>query len=218
MNVDFTTDELLHYRRRKIDLTSLGAARQRVFGIDAEVMNQPENKISEIYEEALGSLRPTTEMEKLVIRLHVLCTVGHIDSLRHFIEMFARRHGPPCVELLLNSHMMISVPGRRPLALTPLLSVLMWNDSPQLVRLLYSWGAALHDHDEQGLFPEEKLAYIPYFCVFSHSYALQGDQGYFALGRLMSDFTGAINEVLVLSGEMSPPQGWVRPLPMGALN
>jgi len=205
-------------RPRRREVIPLAAAKFRIFRINNAVMNDPQERIHDMIQEAIVYHRPRTRMDIDQIRLHVLCTMGHFDCLRDFIETFANQYGPFALELLLNSSITIPVPGRRMLAMTPLLSVLLWNDAPQLVRLLYSWGAAVHIYDENGLYPEEKMGDVPYFNTLSPSYALQNGEDHLMLARNRADFGNVTGEVVTLAGEMEPPPGWVRPLPMLALN
>ena len=87
---------------------------------------------------------------------------------------------------------------------------MIWNNDPNLIRLLHSYGANLSQRIQNGLYPEEQLQYIPYFNHLE--YISQNNEDISVVDiRIIEDFVSSINEIKYISGEMNTPNNWVVP-------
>jgi hypothetical protein len=136
----------------------------------------------------------------------------------HFLIMFKK---PMDVHNFLNEHRMefgdyatkifINYPLVNFIAhniVTPLMCSAHWSNDPDMIRVLYAWGADLSIIDVFGKYPEEQYG-GPYY---NHLYPYIG-QTIETLGfRSNKEFIYVIQECSFLSGDRAPPQNWKAPV------
>ena len=97
--------------------------------------------------------------------------------------------------------------------LYPITTCMMWNNKPELVRLLVSFGTVLDKTDNLGYYPEEAIRHIPYFNPIPYLEKFEefsfivdmkikhenGDEKIYY--RNLDEFKHVINEVRYITGE-----------------
>ena len=84
---------------------------------------------------------------------------------------------------------------------------MLWSDNPQMVRVLYYWGADTSLQDINGKYPEEK--YGTYYINHLNSFLARN---YFVIGlRCVRNFIPIIEELRFIAGEKPPPLTWEHP-------
>lgn len=89
--------------------------------------------------------------------------------------------------------------------LYPVTTCMMWNNDPQLLRLLITFGAVVHEQDNFGYYPEEAIRHIYYFnpipyldCFEQHKDIEKYNKTHY---RDIKEYTNIINEMRYISGE-----------------
>lgn len=145
-------------------------------------------------------------------RFHYLCAVGNIEELQKWIEDYIRNNSYQEFYALANRPLYIHYNNYY---LSPIFTASMWNDSPELIRFLYSYGLELHTTDQYGNFVEDAINYLPYFNPIAHLFQ---DRNIFGQNRVnypehrlirdSTEFQNVIREIRIISGEMRPFDGW----------
>ena len=87
--------------------------------------------------------------------------------------------------------------------MTPILCASLWNNSRDIIRLLYANGASLHLSDCDGRYPEEKLSAIPYFDhLISGSYDPNNNRTVYR--RDMTEFSESLSEIRYIVDPLQP--------------
>lgn len=210
---DFSKDSVI-YRRNPRQLISLCDAKRLILNISNEIILS--NELTESYVSGvvnyfiLANNNSLTRVDIAMVRLQALCVVGNVEALRNFLVNFVESCGATAIELLLNSSIKVGngVLHCTPFLMTPMLCVLFWNNNPELVRLLYSYGCKPNYSDVNNIFPEEKLMTIPFFDHLSG----QGWGGFNTpFWRDISDYKDVIQEIRALSGEFINNPNWFCP-------
>tara|TARA_B100001540_G_C15794531_1_gene637002 strand:- start:1247 stop:1876 length:630 start_codon:yes stop_codon:yes gene_type:complete len=142
-----------------------------------------------------------------IIKLQIICMIGHPTILKEFLSKFLSENGVVATELIVNSQMKagINILHCNPFYITPLLCCLLWNNEPELVRILYSYGAKMDRVDLDYTFPEEKTMTIPYF---DHISTNSFGQFPFPMWRDSNDFKDIFLELNRLTNEETSPVHW----------
>lgn len=210
---DFSKD-LVIYRRNPRQLISLCDAKRLILNISNDIILS--NELTERYVSSvvnyfiIANNNSLTRVDIAMVRLQALCVVGNIEALRNFLVNFVESFGATAVELLLNSSIKVGngILHCTPFLMTPMLGVMLWNNNPELVRLLYSYGAKANYSDINNIFPEEKLMTIPFF---DHLLG-QGWGGFNTpFWRDISEYKDVIEEIRALSGEFINNPNWICP-------
>ena len=193
-------------RRPERERIALINARACLYNITDNDMIQPEALVQKLVEEAAAFHQPISVAQRQVLTLHVLCVVGVPGILERFLIDFRQMYGGVATELLLNASIFLHIECVGPVAVTPVLCALMWNNQPQVLRLLYTYGAYLHIPDESGIYPEEKIALTPYY---NHLFVPPTKNGYY--WRLQNDYAVCVQEAGMIAGEVQAPMNWEPP-------
>ena len=197
---------------RRGGYATLAEMKVSLFGITEDVTEDPMEHISIMTRRALQVGNSLVGPPADMLKFHILCIIGSVRALECFIDSFRSQYGQRAVEFLLNSHMAIGlqVRGCGGFFMTPLLCALLWNNSRDIVRLLYVNGASLRSPDCDGRYPEEKLLTIPYFDhLIEGSYDPNNNK--LIIRRDITEFADAISEIRRIVGEEVPPAGWEMP-------
>jgi hypothetical protein len=142
--------------------------------------------------------------EKYAFYLHALIMFKEPVDVHTFLKKHYNGFGKYATEMFVNypiiSHMNKNV-------ITPLMCAMLWSDNPQMVRVLYYWGADTSLQDINGKYPEEK--YGTYYINHLNSFLARN---YFVIGlRCVRNFIPIIEELRFISGEKPPPLTWEHP-------
>ena len=154
----------------------------------------------------LSANNSLADIDIAVIRLHIYCIVGNLDALKIFINNFIATHGYIATKLLLNTNIKVGkgISNCSPFYITPFFAAFLWNTDPNIIRLLYSYGAKPNSPDINNLFIEEKFFSIPYFDHINST----NSSNYW---RNLAEFTAVIQEIRALSGEHIFDPAWIPP-------
>ena len=208
------SNEMVIYRRNPRQLVNLCDAKRLILGITNDTIFS--NDLTESYVSGivnyfiLANNNNLTMVDIAQARLHALCVVGNVEALRKFLIEFVTSTNNTAVELLVNSSIKAGngVVNCVPFLMTPMLCALLWNNNPELIRLLYAYGAKPNQSDVNNIFPEEKIMTIPFFDHLSG----QGWGGVVSpLWRDCSEFAPVIKEIRALSGEHINDANWICP-------
>jgi len=195
-------------------IISLVDAKRMIFGINEKVINNPTSFVDGVVNRIIMANTGTRLIDIAQARLQTLCTVGNVEHLKYFLVDFTNTNGIVATELLVNGHIRSGngIPHCNTFYMTPVLCSLLWNSSPEIIRVLYAYGAKIHIPDLHNVFPEEKLLTIPYFdhlCGTGYG-AESGISS--PMWRNHTDFTIIISEIRALSSEVGPVDpGWFAP-------
>ena len=192
----------------------LNDAKRIFFSITTDIVNSVEKTDSYVLSSTnyaiLNSSYPLTDIDIAVIRLHLFCIVGNFTSLKNFILSFTSANGLMATKLLLNSNIKVAngVSHCSAFFMTPIFCAILWNTNPQIIRLLYSYGAKPNSPDINNLFIEEKLHSVPYFNHININLNVSNPDIYW---RNINEFTSITKEVRALSGEHIFDKSWIPP-------
>jgi hypothetical protein len=197
---------------RRNGYATLSQMKLSIFGITEDVMEDPTKHIELMTRRVIQAGNNLRGIETDILKFHVLCVIGNIDALAYFIDHFRSENGQRAVEFLLNSHLPVGlqVRGCGGFFMTPILCASLWNNSRDIIRLLYANGASLHLADCDGRYPEEKLSTIPYF-----DHLISGNcdpnNNRMIYRRDVTEFSDALSEIRYIVGEEAPPASWPMP-------
>jgi len=154
-------------------------------------------------------------------RFQYLCAVGNIEHLRKWIDDFIRNH------TISEFHFMANQPTQIPYLginynLYPIFTATLWNDDPQLIRVLCSFGLRLNINDQFGHFPEEAIYHLNYFHPIAHLFTnatlglQQNNNDHFNQTHFIrngENFQNVIREIRTIVGEIPPPENWTPVVP-----
>jgi len=191
---------------------SLVDAKISFFAITPDIINCIEKTDSHVMRAAnyaiLNASCSLTDIDIAMIRLHMYCIIGNLGALNKFIISFTAAHGAIATKLLLNTNIKVAngVSHCPAFFMTPIFCALLWNNDPQIIRLLYSYCAKPNSPDINNLFIEEKFHSIPYF---NHINTNQNKPDIY--WRDINQFSMVAQEVRALSGEHIFDNSWVPP-------
>ena len=198
------------FRRVMRPVISLSDAKRNILGITPEVMASPESYVTSVINQVLLSKQGMRRVDLAQVRLQTLCAVGNLAALKDFFNIFTQNNGIIATELLVNGYIRAGngIPNCTFFYMTPLLCALFWGNDREIIRLLYSYGAHIHEPDITNVFAEEKLLMVPYFDhICGHGFGLYP----VPMWRQSGDFLAAIQELRYLTGEDIPTEGWNPP-------
>ena len=194
-------------RNRPRNTITLEEAKEQIFGFKPIEHVDPINFINSLYNQVLLSTGTTSRVDSYIIKLQIICLVGNAIELKRFLNDFLRKEGAIAIEFLVNSQMKagIHVSYCSPFYITPLICSIIWNDDPELIRILYSFGAKMESVDLNYNFPEERLQLIPYFDHVSNNGIGRAP---FPMWRNTNCFKNIIQEIRRLTNEEVRPIQW----------
>ena len=145
--------------------------------------------------------------EKHVYYLHFLIMFKEPKEVDYFLSEYTKKYGEYTTKMLVNFPLISPTANN---VVTSIMCCAHWTNNPEMVRVLYQWGADLSLMDINRKYPEETYG-GPYY---NHLVDYIG-QGCYVIGyRSKSDFVDVAHEILYLSGERRPPENWVQPTKM----
>lgn len=158
-----------------------------------------------------------TQHQSDVARFQYLCAVGNIEHLRKWIDDYIRNHTTSQFHFMANQPTQIPYLGLN-YNLYPIFTATLWNNDPELIRFLYSYGLQLNINDQFGHFPEEAIHHLNYFHPISHLFPnatslfhqnnINDDFDPTHLIRDAADFQNVIREIRIIVGEIATPENW----------
>lgn len=156
-----------------------------------------------------------------ILYFHYLLIIGNYICLHKFIVDFINSSSIDNFEKFVNYPLYIPIHKinnkkyyndeifiNKIYHLYPITTCMMWNNKPELVRLLVSFGAVLHQSDNLGYYPEEAIKHIPYFNPINY---LENFERYYIIKerksnekiyyRKIEEFKNVINEARYIAGE-----------------
>ena len=160
-------------------------------------------------------------------RFQYLCAVGNIEELDKWITDYIRDNDNGENEFYFMANRPIRIP-HIDYSLYPIVTAIMWNDDPQLIRYLCSYGLEINVNDELRRFPEEAAIALPYFNPVAHLFPntpalFQGNLNVVITNnnnnntinfqpqhfiRDAADFQNVIREINYITGERIAPAEW----------
>ena len=194
-------------RNRPRNMITLAEAKEQIFSFKPIEHIDTTNFMNSLFNQVLLSTGTTSRMDSSIIKLQIICLVGNAFELKSFLNDFLRKEGAIATEFLVNSQMKagINVSYCSPFYMTPIMCSILWNDEPELIRILYSFGAKLESVDLNYNFPEERLQLIPYFDHVSNNGIGRNP---FPMWRDMNCFKNIIQEIRRLTNEEVSPVQW----------
>lgn len=142
--------------------------------------------------------------EKHVYYLHFLIIFKEPRDVDFFLTEHTKKYGEYTTKMLINFPLISQTANN---VVTALMCCAHWTNNPDMARVLYQWGADFSLMDINRKYPEETYG-GPYY---NHLVDYVG-QGCYVLGyRSKNDFVDVAHEILYLSGERKPPDGWIIP-------
>jgi hypothetical protein len=146
----------------------------------------------------------TNLYEKYAYYLHSLIIFDTHDSVHKFLKYHFNNYGQYATELFVN-YPLVSMIDKN--IITPLMCAMLWTNNPQMIRVLYYWGADVSLHDVNGKYPEEK--YGSYYV--NHLNPFIG-RDHFILGiRNNHNFLLVNSELRYIAENDPPPLNWKPP-------
>tara|TARA_Y100000768_G_C23756496_1_gene576490 strand:- start:19 stop:660 length:642 start_codon:yes stop_codon:yes gene_type:complete len=191
-------------------------AKRTLFNITDDIVRSEEKTdshvVSAINYAILNSSNSLVDIDIATIRLHMYCIIGNFNAIKRFIISFTSTHGLMATRLLLNTNIKVAnnVTHCPAFYMTPIFCALLWNSNPQIIRLLYSYGARPNSPDINNLFIEEKFFSIPYFNHINQNQNPNPNNSSI-YWRDIKEFSMVAQEVRALSGEHIFDKSWVTP-------
>lgn len=142
--------------------------------------------------------------EKYAYYLHSLIIFKEPEDVHRFLKKHYQSFGRYATELFTN-YPIISPLDKN--IITPINCAMFWSSNPDMIRVLYYWGANTSLQDINGKYPEEK--YGTYYINHLNAFLARN---FFVLGlRCARNFIPIIEEMRYISGETKPPPSWKHP-------
>lgn len=149
------------------------------------------------------------------IYLQIVIMFSTSEYLYHHLSTFMKQNGEMATTFLLNSSITDNTLNPfHAIAFTPLVVASLWQTDPDVIRILYQFGADISVINTNGLYPEEIHGTIPYYNHLSYylKYKNQDLPNHHVWGqRLVNDFIPVINEIKVIAGEINRGAEWEFP-------
>lgn len=168
--------------------------------------------------------------------IHYLLVIGNYPDIHKFIVDYSNLYSIDSFEIFINSPLYIPIHIKKNKIyynnetkidkiyhLYPITTCMMWNNKPELVRLLVSFGAVLDKTDNLDYYPEEAIRHIPYFnpipylekfenYSFIADMNMKDENGYQKIySRNIDEFKNVVNEVRYITGE-DVSHNWFYPI------
>lgn len=142
--------------------------------------------------------------ERYAYYLHYLIMFKNPSHVHGLLDEHHTKYGSYATNLFVNFPL-VSVVDKN--VITPIQCACLWTKNPEMVRVLYYWGADISALDVNGKYPEEKYGSY-YVNHLNHLMA----QNHFVIGlRTTKEFAPVIQEIHILSKEIAAPAGWYPP-------
>lgn len=142
--------------------------------------------------------------ERYAYYLHYLIMFKNPSDVHGLLDEHRIKYGSYATNLFVNFPL-VSVVDKN--VITPIQCACHWSKNPEMIRVLYYWGADISTLDVNGKYPEERYGSY-YINHLNHLIA----QNYFIIGlRISREFASMIQEIRILSKELVPPSGWYHP-------
>jgi len=149
------------------------------------------------------------------IYLQIIIMFSTSEYLYHYLSTFMKQNGEMATTFLLNSSITDNTLNPfHAITFTPLVVASLWQNDPDVIRILYQFGADISVINTNGLYPEEIHSAIPYYNHLSYylKYKNQDLPNNHVWGlRLINDFISVINEIKVIAGEVNRTPDWEFP-------
>lgn len=184
-------------------------------------LNQMRNTINpNISLTNLRNLNNTTpHFECDVVYLHQQIMFGTPNEVEHFLDNYCNIHG------LYSTCMFVNFPLQdidNHSNITALECALTWNTDPQMVRVLYQWGANVHTPNIDGFFTNDRNLppYRNYLRDYFTMANVENVNNYPPVEGLRdrNEFHGVLRELDYIVGEVAPPANWHMPEQMVVRN
>ena len=143
--------------------------------------------------------------EKNCYYLHFLIIFKTPLIVENFLIEHKNEFGHYATKMFINFPIINNITNN---IITPLKCALNWNTDPEMIRMLYKWGADLSLPDLNGNYVEDNLS--KYYVNHLNPYIANN---IYILGTKSTIyFSDVINEVYYLLGKKSPPDNWSYPV------
>lgn len=162
-------------------------------------------------------VKPTvSESMKLVVCLHLIIMFKDLQYLREYLENIYDLHGSILCEFMINhsiQHNEVFISNAHCVSsnsINSLTCCLLWNNDPQVIRLLIQYGADINTTNEVGLYSVEISEQYPYYNHLA-SFIYHSDSCIVYGKRIYNDFVDSYNEINMVAGEIPPRINWQLP-------
>ena len=190
---------------------------RELYGFNNENQHIDSNSFYKFYSESYKYDKDYIE----ILYFHYLLVIGNYRSIHKFIVDFINTSSIDNFERFVNSPLYIPVNKKngklyykneeninKIYHLYPVTTYIMWNNKPDILRLLITFGTTLDKTDNFGYYPEEAIKFIPYFNPVPHldkfeqyNIIKDNDMNKKIYYRNIDEFKQVINEVRYITGE-----------------
>lgn len=151
---------------------------------------------------------------------HYILVIGNLFHINSWLVKYINTHSMDSLETMINTPISIPIKynGKKDVyILYPINSYSMWNDDPNGVRLLASFGSEICTCDNFGYYPEESIQNISYFHPIPFLIDQDQDQDGIDENKVQfyyrnrKEFTNVINEIRYIAGE-DVSMNWIYPI------
>ena len=142
--------------------------------------------------------------ERYSYYLHYLIMFRKPSDVSGLLNEHREKYGSYATHLFVNYPLVSQIDKN---IITPIQCACLWSNKPEMIRVLYYWGADISALDINGKYPEEKYASY-YVNHLNHIMA----PNYFIIGlRTSKEFLPVIKEIRILTKETLAPPDWFHP-------
>ena len=147
-----------------------------------------------------------------LVYLHVQIIFKSSNEVDDFLAVYCDLHGLYATQMFVN-HILLD--GDELFNITPIDCAVLWTQDPQMIRVLYKWGADTSIPTINERVYNNENSVLPYRNYLSRYVLMENliPDYYPAIRgrRIQNEFQGIINEVSYIQGILPPPEGWTHP-------
>ena len=147
-----------------------------------------------------------------LVYLHVQIIFKSSNEVDDFLAGYCDLHGLYATQMFVN-HALLD--GDELFNISPIDCAVMWTQDPQMIRVLYKWGADTSIPTINERINNNENSVLPYRNYLSRYVLMENliPSSFPPIRgrRIQNEFQGIINEVSYIQGILAPPQGWTHP-------
>ena len=144
--------------------------------------------------------------EKYAYYLHFLIIYSNCKDVDRFLNSYYEKFGKDACKMFINFPIVCHFTKN---IITPAICTMLWSRDPNMIRLMYSWGADLSVSDVHNNYCENIYSEHHYYYNHLHPFVISR---YLIMGvRIVDEFKHIRNEVAYLMREKRAPPEWKPP-------
>ena len=152
-----------------------------------------------------------SQFEIDVVYLHIQIIFGDSANLNAYLDNYCNMHGIYTTQMFVNYPLMDTELQRN---ITSLDCAATWSVDPQMIRVLYRWGADVSISNVDGNYITDGEL-MPYRNYLSRYVLRENVDTYnyppLRASRMQHEFVNSLEEIEYIAGERIPPNNWVMP-------